>query len=214
MTHSPKSNVETTSMTDTPWLVFFPQTPATPSSLRVLVWRRLQHAGAIHLQSGAWMLPETNEHKQVLQTLLTEMERQGGGGFYLEARVPPAGVQAAIVKRFQDERGKEYQEFSERCQEFLAEVEKETRARKFTFAELEENEHDLLKLNRWLRKIHRRDFFPGSQSQEAGRHLAICHQVLETFTAAVYEQEGLSQPSTGAILPPGLDMQEEQESEE
>jgi vacuolar-type H+-ATPase subunit I/STV1 len=180
-------------MIDTIWLVFFPQTPATPSSLRVLVWRRLQQAGAINLQSGAWMLPKFSEQEQ---TLLTEMEQQGGSGFYLEARTPTEAIEADLIERFQQERAKEYREFGDRCQEFLAEVEKETRVHRFTFAELEENEQDLLKLTRWLRKIQRRDFFPSSTSREAMEHLAGCRQALETFTATVYEQEGLPRPSS------------------
>jgi vacuolar-type H+-ATPase subunit I/STV1 len=198
-------------MTDTTWLVFFPQTPSTPSSLRVLVWRRLQQAGAINLQAGAWMLPQTSEQEQVLQTLLSELEQQGGSGFFFEARAPSEAMQADLMKRFREERAKEYQEFVERCQQFLAEVEKETRAHKFTFAELEENEQDLLKLTRWLRKIQQRDFFPGSASREAVTHLAGCRQALEAFTTTVYEQEGLPQPSKGDVETFDLVPEEEQE---
>ncbi len=139
------------------------------------------------------MLPQTSQ--QVLFTLLTEMEQQGGSGFFLEARAPSEAIQADLMKRFQEERAKEYQEFGERCQEFLAEVGKETHARKFTFAELEENEQDLLKLTRWLRKIQQRDFFPGSSGQEAVAHLAGCRQALEAFTTTVYEHEGLPTPN-------------------
>src|SRR5258708_6688338 len=162
-----KKNKERATMIDNTWLVFFPQTPATPSSLRVLVWRRLQQAGAINLQSGAWMLPHAREQVQILLTLLTEMEQQGGSGFFLEARAPTEVIQADLLERFQGERAKEYQEFGERCREFLAEVEKETHAHKFTFAELEENEQDRLKLTRGLRKIQQRYFFPGSASTAA-----------------------------------------------
>ncbi len=182
-------------MTDTTWLVFFPQTPATPSSLRVSVWRRLQQAGAINLQGGAWMLPRAREQEQVLLTLLTEMEQQGGSGFFLEAKAPTEAIQADLIERFQAERAKEYQEFGERCQEFLQEIEKETRAHKFTFAELEENEQDLLKLTRWLRKIQQRDFFPSSPCRETVARLAGCRQALETFNTTVYEQEGLPTPN-------------------
>ncbi len=178
-------------MTDTPWLVFFPQTPATPSSLRVLVWRRLQQAGALNLQGGAWMLPRVKEQEQVLLALLVEMEQQGGSGFFLDARAPNEVIQAGLIARFQDERAKEYQEFGEHCLQFLAEIEKETQARKFTFAELEENEQDLLRLTRWLRKIQQRDFFPGSVSQQAQDCLEQCRQALQTFTTSVYEQAGL-----------------------
>jgi hypothetical protein len=200
-------------MTDTTWLVFFPQTPATPSSLRVLVWRRLQQAGAINLQSGAWMLPQTSEQEQALLTLLTEMEQQGGSGFFLEARAPTEEIQADLMKRFQEERAKEYREFGERCQEFLQEVEKETRVHKFTFAELEENEQDLLKLTRWLRKIQQRDFFPGSSSREAQERLAGCRQALETFTTTVYEQEGLPTPNPEDTSRIGLVQEEGKDGE-
>jgi hypothetical protein len=188
---------ERTTMTDTSWLVFFPQTPATPSSLRVLVWRRLQQAGALNLQGGAWMLPHRKEQEQVLQTLLSEMEQQGGSGFYLEARAPSEVIQAGLIERFQGERESEYQEFGERCQQFLAEIEKETRAHKFTFAELEENEQDLLKLAQWLRKVQQRDFFPRSDGEFAQERLAHCRQTLQAFTLTIYEQEGLPAPHSG-----------------
>ncbi len=194
-------------MTDTSWLVFFPQTPATPSSLRVLVWRRLQQVGALNLQGGAWMLPHVKEQELVLQTLLSEMEQQGGSGFYLAARAPSKVIQAELIERFQAERDSEYQEFGERCQQFLAEIEKETHAHKFTFAELEENEQDLLKLTRWLRKIGQRDFFPHMASQEAVAHLSQCRQALEIFTTTVYEQEGLPMRISGDGVQPGT-MQE------
>lgn len=201
-------------MKDTPWLIFFPQTPATPSSLRVLVWRRLQQAGAINVQGGAWMLPQTSEQKQVLSTLLAEMEQQGGSGFFLEARAPTGTLQDDLMKRFQEERAKEYQECSERCQQFLAEVENETHAQKLTFAELEENEQALLKLTQWLRKIQHRDFFPGTGSREAVACLAQCRQMLETFfTTTVYERERLPQSSPEDSSHIGFMQEEEQEGE-
>lgn len=211
-----KKNRERTTMTattDTTWLIFFPQMPATPSSLRVLVWRRLQQAGAVNLQSGAWILPKLAEQEQVLVTLLAEMEQQGGSGFFLEASAPTEAIQATLIKRFQNERAREYQEFGDRCQEFLTEVEKETRAGKFIFAELEENEQDLLKLTRWLRKIQSRDFFPSSASRQASAHLAECRQALERFTTTVYEQAGLPAPNPEDTSQIGLVQEEEKEGE-
>jgi hypothetical protein len=208
--HYPKPNGERASMTDNTWLVFFPQTPATPSSLRVLVWRRLQQAGAINVQGGTWLLPQTKEREHVLLTLLADMQQQGGSGFFLEARAPTEAIEVNLIERFQQERAKEYQEFDDRCQQFLAEIEKETRAHKFTFAELEENEQDLLKLTRWLRKIQQRDFFPSSSSREAAAHLVGCREALETFMALVYEQEGLPRPSPEEASPFGRAQEEEE----
>ncbi len=52
----------------------------------------------------------------------------------------------------------EYFELQEQCQDFLAEIEKETKRQNFSFAEYEENEQDLAKLETWYEKVKQRDF--------------------------------------------------------
>jgi len=48
-------------------------------------------------------------------------------------------IEEDILERFQSDRSEEYDEFIERSEGFLAEIDKETKKQKFTFAELEEN---------------------------------------------------------------------------
>jgi len=177
------------------WLLFTAQTPGSPSSLRVLVWRRMQHLGAHLLHNGLWLLPHTSKHVEAIQNLVTELEAQGGCGFFFFAQPANATLGQNILARFQAEREQEYTEFTERCTSFLAELERETTARKFTFAELEENEDDLHKLTSWLRKIQARDFFGSPHHEEATAMLARCNQALAAFTDSVYEQAGLAAPS-------------------
>jgi hypothetical protein len=99
-----------------------------------------------------------------------------------------------IVERFRADRGREYDELTERCGAFLAELSKETRAGKFTFAELEENEQELEKLTRWLAKIQARDFFPDERQPQAQKLAERCQQALESFSQGVYEAEGIEPP--------------------
>lgn len=174
------------------WLLFLPQLPSSPSSLRVQVWRRLRAAGALGLQYGAWVLPHTPEQERVVHALVAEVTPQGGGGLIFVATALDPGVPADIVERFQAERGEDYAEFQGRCRDFLAEIAKETRGRNFTFAELEENEQDLHKLVGWLQRIRARDFFGGAQADEADRALAGCQRALETFAQTVYVEAGLA----------------------
>ncbi len=185
------------------WLLFLPHLPASPSSLRVQVWRRLRAAGALGLQHGVWVLPHTPEHEQALRALLAEVTPQGGSGLLFVARPLDPALSADIVARFQAERGQDYTEFQGRCRDFLAEIAKETGQSNHTFAELEENEQDLHKLVGWLNKIRARDFFPGEQAEEAGQALAGCQRALETFAQAVYVAAGLA---------PGDEEQDEQGS--
>ncbi len=180
------------------WLLFLPQTPAVPSSLRVSVWRRMQQLGAVALQNGVWILPRSDELERVLQLLLEELEKQGGGGFLLIAQATKIPPEERIIERFRAERKEDYDEFLERCQQFHAELEKETKVQKFTFAELEENEEDLHKLTLWLRKIHHRDFFGGSQRDAATDALTQCRRALEQFTAQVYRRQGYEPPDVSS----------------
>jgi hypothetical protein len=173
------------------WLLLSPQLPATPSSLRVLVWRRMQTIGALNLQNGLWLLPQTAEHEQFIRTTRTEIEKQGGMMWVFTAQLIDAMMQEHLTARFQEERQKEYAEFATRCQELHHELEREAQAGNWTFAELEENEYDLHKLTRWLRQIQRRDFFPTASSQEAVGHLAQCSEHLQAFAQKVYTQQGV-----------------------
>jgi hypothetical protein len=173
------------------WLVFIPQLPSSPSSLRVLVWRRMRAAGAAALQQGIWVLPQTPEHEQFLRNILHEAHQQGGSGILMAATPLDADQAAEVVERFRADRDQEYQEFEVQCHNFLAEIAKETDADNLTFAALEENEHDLRKLHTWLAKIRARDFFSALQARTAADALSACENALRDFAEAIYAREGL-----------------------
>jgi DNA-binding transcriptional regulator PaaX len=173
------------------WRVFIPQLPSSPSSLRVLVWRRMRAAGAAALQQGVWVLPQTPEHEQCLRDVLREAQQQGGSGILLVATPLDADRASEVVERFRADRDEEYREFGVQCRDFLAEIAKETDARNLTFAALEENEHDLQKLHTWLEKIRARDFFSALQARAAADALAACERALHGFAEAIYAREGL-----------------------
>ncbi len=173
------------------WLLFLPQLPSTPSSLRVQVWRRMRVAGALGLQNGVWVLPQIPAYEQVLQEILTYVEHHGGSGMLFVSHPLDAALDAGIIARFRADRDQEYREFCQRCADLCAELGRETEAENFSFAELEENEQDLQKLEDWLRKIQARDVFGGHAAANAAVALAAGRQALQTFTGAVYRREGL-----------------------
>jgi hypothetical protein len=175
------------------WLLLLAQLPSSPSSARVALWRRLRAVGATGMVSSAWALPLTPPHAEFFQQALDTVRSQGGDGFVLTVSPTSPEVSAAIAGRFRADRGREYGEFTERCTAFLDEVDKETRAGKFIFAELEEAEQDLEKLTRWLAKIQARDFFPDERSLRAEELLRHCRDALGGFSADVYAAEGLEE---------------------
>jgi len=181
------------------WLLLLAQLPKTPSSARVTLWRRLRAAGATTLVNSSWVLPASQAHNELLGQLQDGVIRQGGTAFVLQVPDPQPEVHKLIVSRLQADRGREYDEFAERSTALLAEIGKESGVEKYTFAELEESEHDLEKLARWLAKIQARDFFPDERAQSAVDAMARCQSAVESFAQAVYAAEGVT--GSGQQLP-------------
>jgi hypothetical protein len=171
------------------WLLFLSQVPSTPSSLRVNVWRKLRAAGALGLQNGVWILPDAPEQVAFLEDLLAAIQDQGASGQIFNISAATPGTEDDLLARFRADREEEYAEFHERSQDVLAEIEKETRKEKFTFAELEEIEEDLQRLSAWLDKIQKRDFLRGESAQNAAKALEACRAAFEGFSNEVYRRQ-------------------------
>jgi hypothetical protein len=144
--------------------------------------------------NGAWVLPETAPHQEVLGQLRDVVLGQGGTAFVVTISVSPPEVNAAIVARFRADRAREYDEFTENCVALLDEIGKESGVGKYTFAEMEEDEQDLEKLVRWLTKIQARDFFPDERGRQAAAELARCRGAVDAFAQDVYAAEGVTVP--------------------
>jgi hypothetical protein len=80
----------------------------------------------------------------------------------------------------------------DKCHDFLAGLRKEYDAHHFTYAELEENEVDLVKLRSWLDRIRDRDVFGAGGQQAAVSSVAECEEQLEAYAARVYAEEAES----------------------
>jgi hypothetical protein len=185
-------------MDDYLWLLFVAQLPAHPSSARVQLWRHLRSAGAVSLQNGVWVLPAHETHEQLLLAELAEVERQRGTGLLFQAQA----LGSDLIARFHDERDREYAEVCERCQALRDELARESRAEKETYAELEENEQEVAKLDRWLAQIQARDFFGAPGADRAAHAIDACRTDLAAFAAAVYRREGVTDGTPEEAEPP------------
>jgi hypothetical protein len=171
------------------WLLFCPQLPATPSSPRVMVWRRMRTAGSVGLDNGLWILPCTETAKKFIQEIGIYIKNQGGSSRSFLADAFDEATEAEILERFRHDRAEEYFELIEQCGDFLGEIEKEIQRENFSFAEYEENEQDLEKLEVWFGKVKQRDFLGGSQAVEADEWLEKCRQALQRFATEVFNHE-------------------------
>ena len=169
------------------WLILVYRVPSEPTRLRAAVWRRLKRLGAIYLQNSVAALPASVAAERALRKLRSEILDMSGSAALLSAAV--LAGEPEIRAAFQAARDDEYEEIVDKCQDFLAEVKKEYEASHFTYAELEENEVDLVKLRNWLERVRQRDAFGAAGRQAAQKWLAECEQILEAYAARVYAEE-------------------------
>lgn len=106
---------------------------------------------------------------------------------FSKASPSTAAREEKVVARFRADRDEAYVEFIDKCDDFEREVAKEIAASHYTYAELEENDVDLKKLQGWLAKIAELDFYGGERAEEARTRLKGCEAVLDDYARRVFD---------------------------
>jgi hypothetical protein len=174
------------------WLVMNYTLPKEPSRARVSIWRKLKKTGAVNIQQSMWILPDTEANMASLSAVKEEIVTCNGEAYVLKC-CPDEESNCVFIRKFSAARDEEYKELLEQCEEFFKEIEKETARMNFTFAETEENEEELEKLNKWFNQISARDYFSAPLKAVSEEALSGCAAVLEEFCESVYEsnKEGM-----------------------
>lgn len=169
------------------WLLLTYKMPPEPTAKRIAVWRRLKGMGAVYLQNGVCLVPKTADHTRQLKMLENEITEAKGDSVILETVALDRTQEEKVVHRFKAERDDAYEEFIDKCDDFEREVAKEVNASHFTYAELEENDVDLKKLQGWLAKIKKLDFYGGTRAAEADTRLNGCEAILDDYAKRVFD---------------------------
>jgi hypothetical protein len=173
------------------WLLLIYRVPPEPTRLRSTVWRRIKSLGAIYLQNSVAALPASPANERSLRKLRREIVDMSGTAILLAAGA--LAGEAEVRGAFVTARNEEYAEIIDKCEDFLRQVQKEYDENHFTYAELEENEEDLVKLKNWFAKIVDRDAFRADRRPATERALETCEQSLEAYAARVYAEEAEGQ---------------------
>ena len=183
------------------WTLIFYRAPAQPSSARVTAWRRLHRLGAVYLGPSSCLLPTRLEVDDDLQEIAATLVRAGGS------------LQSLTVAEFSDEseqrlealynaaRDAEYDEVIERAEALVGELEREGARDKFTFAEVEENDADLAKLQRWARRVRWRDVYGAPRRQAAEDAVRRAQERLDQFVRIAASSE--HEPGEAGVTPEG-----------
>jgi hypothetical protein len=177
------------------WLLICYRAPKQPSTARVAAWRRLHRLGALYVGPSTCLLPVGLAEDRALATVADGITGAGGSIDTFRIEAFTAEAQQALLERFNADRDAEYAEVVERAQALIGELDRESERGKFTFAEVEENDADLVKLRRWLEAIGRRDQYGATGRARAEQAVQEADVALRVFTersaeADDHEDEG------------------------
>lgn len=169
------------------WLLLTYKVPPDPAAKRVALWRKVKSMGAVYLQNGVCLLPKTDDHVRRLKMIENDVSEMGGEAVILETMALDRAQEEKVIDRFKADRDEQYKEFLGRCADFEKEIAKEIAINKFTYAELEEEDTDLKKLQGWLEKIKKLDFYGAPLAAKAATRLRACEDLLDSYAQRVFE---------------------------
>jgi DNA-binding transcriptional regulator PaaX len=172
------------------WLLLSFHLPAEPSGPRVAVWRQLQKLGSIKLEGGVWLLPYTDPLAAEIEQTVSDIRRHSGAAHVFVVQSLRVQEEETLRERFNKARQQEYAEVMNECQKLLAHIEREMRQENYAFAEVEELEEDMEKVQRWSSQVRARDVFGLPTGQTVEETLQKCRQLMEGFTRKAYEAGG------------------------
>ena len=171
------------------WWTISYRLPAEPSRFRVSAWRRLRRGGAVALQQATWAFPAGPQFDPMVGDVVGLVAEAGGESFVFRGE-PQGGTGALLEAQFTAARTEEWSEFLNDCTKFDEEIAHEIAKRKFTYAELEEEEQTLERLRRWHRRIRTRDVFGSPPAAEADVRLKEVAEALERYADQVFDRGG------------------------
>ena len=163
--------------------------PAQPSRHRVGVWRELRRIGALPIQQSIYILPDGKENLQALARVASIVEGVGGESYLLKAEAIDGPTRSRLEAARLQAVEEEYQEFLSECSKLRQEIRKEIRIKKFTPAELAEEEHSFERLERWAADLAGGDLFGAPSRSLAEQALKECGAALEDFATRVLAAE-------------------------
>lgn len=90
------------------WLLLALQLPASPTSVRVKTWRRLQQLGAVPIKNAVYVLPYSAQAVEDFAWLRTDVLAAGGQATTFAASSMADVEDAALVEQFRAARSDEY----------------------------------------------------------------------------------------------------------
>ncbi len=160
--------------TSSDWLLIFYSVPAHPVSGRMKIWRKLARAGAVQLKGAVYILPGSDEHRELFQWIIGEVKSLGGDGSFVRTPGIETLSDLEVRRLFNEQRDIEYRELDKDIDALERSIQGPRKAAGAAPGSSEAA--GLVSLRKTFEDIRSRDFFGAPLGKETGKRL----QALET----------------------------------
>src|SRR5215475_14134202 len=137
------------------WLLLLVRLPATHSTERVAIWRKLKKSGAIQIQTSTYILPNDPPRYEIFQWLTQHIRDAGGDATLVRAKEIDGFSNDRLIELFNAARAKEYASLREMLRPFMA---RSTRT--------SNSDGRLDRIRKQFREIRETDFFDSPKARD------------------------------------------------
>jgi hypothetical protein len=171
------------------FLAFTYKVPSEPSKNRVYIWRSIKELGAVYLQQGVALLPYDEGLCDILKKLKEQVNSFQGKSTISELNFLDEQDEKEILAEFKKQIDEEYIELQENCERYIYLLDRETEIEKFLFSELQENEEEVKKFERWFKKINKRNYFDSENEEKSKEMIEKTKARLQEYSDEVYARD-------------------------
>ncbi|MDB5053737.1 MAG: hypothetical protein JWM44_1787 [Bacilli bacterium] len=147
------------------WIVFIYKVPSEPTKYRASIWRDIKKLGALYLQDGVCIVPDSDDVHLFIGSLAEKVQQWGGQEFTFQSSTFSKEKDQEMISQFNDARNEEYKEvisWINRMKEYIDEEEE------WEFSEQQANKvrEEFQKLLRQFQTIEARDYFEANLGRE------------------------------------------------
>lgn len=176
--------------TDSGWLLFFYSVPSKPVSNRMKVWRRLAKAGAVQLKGSVYILPGNDEHRELFQWLVSEVEEMKGEAAFVSAERIDSMPDVEIIGLFHGHKDEEYLALKKPVEDIETRV---NSIRKGSGAQgLKALSAHVAKVSRNFEEIRKTDFFSSKAGSVLRSRIGALHTSVRRLAGPVEEAKPVS----------------------
>jgi hypothetical protein len=159
------------------WIVFIYKVPSKPTKYRAYLWREIKKLGALYLQDGVCIVPDTDDVHLFIGALAEKVHQWEGQEFTFLSSTFSKEKDQEMISQFNEARNEEYKELIPWVNRFLEYMEEEEEW-EFSDAQSRKVRDEFQKLLRQFQGIEARDYFEADMGRELRLMIEQCRKRL------------------------------------